>query len=43
MMNSERPNFKFVIERADEFSSIDLQAFVNVYRESNKPQANTNK
>lgn len=36
-MISERPNFKFILEKSDKFSDLDLQAFYNVYEEAIKP------
>jgi len=37
-MSPERPNFKLTLEKTDEISDIDVKAFVNCYREANKPQ-----
>ena len=36
-MLHDRPDFKFILEKTDEFSSFDLEAFINVYKEANKP------
>ena len=34
----DRPNFKFSIDKTNEFSEDDINAFLTVYREANKPQ-----
>ena len=37
-MTGDRPNFKFTMEKTDNFTDIDLEAFCEVYKEANKPQ-----
>lgn len=36
-MTNERPNFKFILEKEEEFSNIDLKAFANAYKEAVRP------
>ncbi len=36
-MNADRPNFKFILEKTDEISDADINAFINCYKQANKP------
>ena len=37
-MMSDRPGFKFILEKSDDISDLDIQAFINCYKEAYKPQ-----
>jgi hypothetical protein len=37
-MMADRPGFKFLLEKTDEISDLDIKAFMNVYTEAFKPQ-----
>lgn len=37
--STERPNFKFTIEKTDDISDIDVKAFLAAYKEANRPNS----
>jgi hypothetical protein len=37
-MTNERPNFKLIYEKSGDISDLDIKAFVEAYREANKPR-----
>lgn len=37
-MVSDRPGFRFIIEKSDEISELDIEAIMGVYRSANQPE-----
>lgn len=37
-MINDRPAFKFTLEKTEEFTNRDIEAFISSYRDANKPR-----
>eukprot|EP01016_Furgasonia_blochmanni_P044377 TRINITY_DN615_c0_g1_i8.p1 TRINITY_DN615_c0_g1~~TRINITY_DN615_c0_g1_i8.p1 ORF type:complete len:428 (-),score=71.38 TRINITY_DN615_c0_g1_i8:202-1485(-) len=42
-MTNDRPNFKFILEKTDEISEIDIKGFLEAYKEANRPHSGVRK